>query len=171
MSAIPLADHSIDLIVSFDVFEHVAEPMPILREMRRILAPGGQIVIGTIGWKMPFAPHLWATMPVPWAHVLVSERTLLRACRRVYHATWYQPTMHDLGPNGERLPDKYTHETIARSYLNHCTVRNFERAFQETGFSFSTDIRPIGGRGFLKPLCRLPFVREFVGSTVWFVLS
>ncbi|MDE2471489.1 MAG: class I SAM-dependent methyltransferase, partial [Bradyrhizobium sp.] len=86
VDSLPLPDASVDLIVSFDVFEHVEKPEPILAEMRRVLAPGGQVVIGTIGWWMPFAPHLWATMPVPWAHVLTSERSLLRACRRVYHS-------------------------------------------------------------------------------------
>src|SRR6185437_332911 len=56
---IPLDDASVDVLVSFDVFEHVAKPLPILREIHRILRPGGQALIGTIGWRMPFAPHLW----------------------------------------------------------------------------------------------------------------
>jgi len=168
---IPLDDASIDVLVSFDVFEHVAQPLPILREIHRILRPGGQVLIGTIGWRMPFAPHLWATMPVPWAHVLTSERSLLRACRRVYHSPWYTPNMHDLDAAGHRLADKYTADRISRDYLNHYLVRDFERAFRDVGFNYRTHVQAIGGLAPLKPLCRVPWVREFVGSAVWFVLA
>lgn len=168
---LPLEDQSVDLIVSLAVFEHVAKPEPILREMRRVLAPGGHIVIGTNGWKSPFAPHLWATMPVPWAHLLVSERTLLRTCRRVYRAPWYQPNMHDLASDGALLPDKYTGEHLSRDYLNQYTIADFERAFRETGFRYSTDVIPLSGSKALKTLCRVAWIREFIGSVVWFVLD
>ena len=65
----PLQDSSVDVILCYDVFEHVAHPADMLHECYRILRPGGQLLIGTWGWYHPFAPHLWSTMPVPWAHV------------------------------------------------------------------------------------------------------
>ena len=171
VDGIPLPDASADVIVSFDVFEHVAQPESILREMRRILAPGGRVVIGTIGWWSPFAPHLWSTMPVPWAHVLFRERTVLRACRRVYHSPWYRPTMHDLDAEGKRLPDKYTADEIPREYLNHYLLRDFERAFRDACFDSSTYAVPIHNLRPLRPLCRLPWFRELLSASVWFVLT
>lgn len=167
---LPLSGSSVDVIVSFDVLEHVSRPEPILAEMRRILAPGGCVVIGTIGWWSPFAPHLWSTMPVPWAHVLFSERTLLRACRRIYESPWYQPNMHDLDALGQRIPGKYRQETISRDYLNHYLVRDFEHAFREAGFQYHTDVVPVHGKHYLRPFCRTPWARELLGSSVWFVL-
>jgi 2-polyprenyl-3-methyl-5-hydroxy-6-metoxy-1,4-benzoquinol methylase len=107
-TTLPLPDQSVDVIISYDVFEHVEYPEKILRELKRVLRPGGQILIGTWGWRHPFASHLWSTMPVPWAHVFFSEKTVLAVCRRVYHSPWYKPCMHDLAPDGSRLPDKYT---------------------------------------------------------------
>lgn len=170
VDGIPMPDSSADVIVSFDVFEHVAKPEPILHEMRRILAPGGTVVIGTIGWWSPFAPHLWSTMPVPWAHVLFSERTLLRACRRVYHAPWYRLTMHDIDESGKRLPDKFTGEYISRDYLNHYLIRDFERAFKAAGFSARTEAVPVHGLSPLRPICQVPWLREIFSASVWFVL-
>lgn len=167
---VPLDDASVDVIVSRDVFEHVAQPEPILRELFRALRPGGQMLIDTIGWRMPFAPHLWTTMPVPWAHVIASERSLLRACRRVYLSPWYQPTMHDLDADGRRLPNKYTHERIDRAYLNHYLVRDFERTFQQVGFCYETHIQVIAALKPMKFLCGVPWVREYVGSAVRFIL-
>lgn len=167
---IPLGSASVEVLVSFDVFEHVARPLPILREIYRILKPGSRALICTIGWRMPFAPHLWSVMPVPWAHVLCSERSLLAACRRVYHSPWYVPNMHDLDESGAKKPVKYAHDAIDRSYLNHYLVRDFERDFYRAGFSYRTDVRPIGGLAILRPFTRMPLLRELTGSSVWFVL-
>jgi SAM-dependent methyltransferase len=38
---------SFDVICSFDVLEHLANPMPIFLEARRILKPGGWLLLGT----------------------------------------------------------------------------------------------------------------------------
>lgn len=169
----PVADSTVDVVVAYDVFEHLAKPLPILKEIFRVLRPGGNVVIGTIGWHMPFAPHLWSVMPVPWAHVLVSEQTLLRVCRRIYHSSWYVPNMHDFDTEGRRLPDKYNRDAIPRDYLNHFRVRDFERAFSATGFLYRTDIVTFRVKGleWLRPFRHVPWLREFIGGSVWFVLQ
>lgn len=41
------ATHSFDVVCSFDVVEHLSDPMSIFREARRILKPGGLLVLGT----------------------------------------------------------------------------------------------------------------------------
>ncbi len=45
--AIPLADASIDVVVSFETYEHFAEHETFLAEVRRVLRPGGLIIIST----------------------------------------------------------------------------------------------------------------------------
>ena len=167
--SLPLPDASMDSIVSYDVFEHVANPGALLGECRRVLRPGGWMLIGTWGWGHPFAPHLWATMPVPWAHLLVSERTLFRACRRVYHATWYRPTFHDLDANGDRYRDRYTQTRIDPDYLNKFKIRDFEQAFRNSGFASELSLEPFGSAPWLAPLLKTP-LREYVHSYLWAVL-
>jgi ubiquinone/menaquinone biosynthesis C-methylase UbiE len=46
-AAIPMRDASFDLVVAFEVIEHITEWRELLSDVRRILAPGGQLVVST----------------------------------------------------------------------------------------------------------------------------
>jgi SAM-dependent methyltransferase len=172
-TTIPLGSQSVDAVISYDVFEHVSQPRAILSELHRILAPNGQVLIGTWSWRHPFAPHLWSVMPVPWAHVFFSEKTMLRVCRRVYQSHWYVPNMHDFNQAGERLEHKYMNESIPTDYINKWLLRDFERAFLASGFDYKTHAIPFGSRyaRWTKVLLPVPWLREFLAGYVWFVLT
>src|SRR6266702_5640433 len=45
--ALPFPDARFDLVVCFEVIEHLAEQEQVLREVRRVLAPGGILIIST----------------------------------------------------------------------------------------------------------------------------
>lgn len=173
VKGIPLPDDSVETILCFDVFEHVEFPADLLKEIHRILKPGGQMLIGTWGWKHPYAPHLWSTMPVPYAHVFFSERTILRTCRRVYHSDWYQPNLHDFDENGKRKEDKYDYEEIPGDYLNKHLVKDFERVFAESDLDFKVTLVPFGSRyaAWTKLFLGVPWVREFIHGYLWAVLT
>jgi SAM-dependent methyltransferase len=173
VDSIPLSDNSCDIVISYDVFEHISQPRSILKELYRILVPNGKVLIGTWGWYHPFAPHLWSVMPIPWAHVLFSERTLLKVCQRVYHSPWYLPNMHDYDESGNRLADKYTQRTISTDHLNKLLIRDFERSFRSEGFWCETRPVPFGSRfaNWTRVFLPIPWVREFVSGYVWFVLT
>ncbi len=170
---IPLRKESIEVVVSYDTFEHLARPQAILSEFHRILIPGGKALIGTWGWWHPFAPHLWGVMPVPWAHVFFSEKTLLRVCRRVYLSCWYVPNFHDFDEYGHRIQQKYTSTEISTEYLNKYLIRDFERAFRSSGFGYETHLIPFGSckARWTRLFLVLPWIREFLAGYVWFVLT
>lgn len=170
---IPIPDNSVQTILCYDVFEHVEKPAEILGEISRVLKPGGKMLIGTWGWKHPFAPHLWSTMPVPWAHMFFSERTVLRTCRRVYHSDWYSPNMHDFDENGNRYEDKYTHESIPTDYLNKYLVKDFERVFKNSALDFEMHPQPFGSKyaAWSRIFLNVPWIREFVTGYLWVVLT
>jgi SAM-dependent methyltransferase len=61
---LPFADDSFDTVVSFETIEHTADPALFLREIRRVLRPGGELVISTpnkrfhsFGRRTPWNPH------------------------------------------------------------------------------------------------------------------
>lgn len=60
-----VADQSVDVVVSFQVLEHVPDPQQYLGECHRVLRPGGQLLLSTHG--------TWEYHPVPtdyfrWTH-------------------------------------------------------------------------------------------------------
>jgi len=172
IDGIPLPDNHVDSIVCFDVFEHVEKPAELLVEIHRILKPGGKMLIGTWGWHHPYAPHLWSTMPVPYAHVFFSERRMLRVCKRVYNSDWYSPTFHDFDKDGNRIPDKYSYEEIPTDYLNKYLVKDFERGFKESDLDYEMYPIPFGSKfaSWTKVLLNVPWIREFVIGYLWVVL-
>jgi SAM-dependent methyltransferase len=44
---IPLADGSVEVVVSFETIEHLRKPAVFIRECHRVLAPGGRLVISS----------------------------------------------------------------------------------------------------------------------------
>lgn len=44
---LPFADNSVDIIISSEVVEHLPDPMPAIREIARVLKPGGYAMVTT----------------------------------------------------------------------------------------------------------------------------
>ncbi|MDP2999646.1 MAG: methyltransferase domain-containing protein [Bryobacterales bacterium] len=64
-AALPFADHSFDLVVAFEVIEHIAEWPSLLDEARRLLAPGGQFIVSTPN-KSYYTDTRRQSGPNPW---------------------------------------------------------------------------------------------------------
>jgi len=46
-SGIPFADHSVDIVVAGEIIEHIAHTRRFLSEIRRVLKPGGELILST----------------------------------------------------------------------------------------------------------------------------
>jgi SAM-dependent methyltransferase len=60
--AIPLATGSVDAIVATDILEHLDDDLAALLEFRRILKPGGQVVVTVPAYQFLWSEHDLALM-------------------------------------------------------------------------------------------------------------
>jgi SAM-dependent methyltransferase len=105
----------VDAIISIDAFEHFGDPQEVLRVMHSLLKPGGRAYI-SFGptWYHPFGGHRFSAFP--FAHLLVSERALIR---------WRSDFKHD---GATRFGE-------VEGGLNQMTIARFERLVEASSFA------------------------------------
>jgi len=96
-----LEDSIADVVISNHALEHTLSPLDELRELRRILKPGGRLVLWLPldDWRTQRKPrsdenhHLFTWTPLLLANLLEEAGFTVRECRVVAHA-W--PQFHEL---------------------------------------------------------------------------
>jgi ubiquinone/menaquinone biosynthesis C-methylase UbiE len=76
-TALPFPDASFDIVISWSVFEHVSDPVAVLKEIRRVLRPGGYMFLQI--WPLFHSQrgsHLWNWYPEGWEHLQKSPDSL-----------------------------------------------------------------------------------------------
>jgi dolichyl-phosphate beta-glucosyltransferase len=71
---VPVASGSASVVCLLDVIEHLADPVPTIREASRVLADDGRLIV-----NVPAHPHLWSAADVALGH---ARRYTLRSLRR-----------------------------------------------------------------------------------------
>lgn len=87
---LPVADESVDIVLSFEVLEHVSDETLALREIHRVLKPGGEAVISVPNKAWIFETH--------------GARLPLLRWNRVPLFSWLPKPIHD----------RYSHARIYR---------------------------------------------------------
>jgi SAM-dependent methyltransferase len=128
-----LPDDSVDVITCFDVMEHVMDYASIIDEWKRVLAPGGCVLIWWSVWWHPYGHHLHTMIPLPWVHVFMSDESLFRICARIYNTPQFQPRIWHFDDNGKRKPNPYSGRACFDD-LNKLTIRRFDEVIAAAGF-------------------------------------
>lgn len=81
VEALPWGDNTFDLITLLDVLEHTADDGVVLRELRRVVRPGGYLLV-----TVPAYPLLWSSHDVANHHYRRYRRRTLRAAAT--EASW-----------------------------------------------------------------------------------
>lgn len=68
-SHLPIGTETVDLVVSYDVLEHVTDEAVALREIHRVLKPGGEMVLSVPNKGWMFETHGAYLPMLPWNRV------------------------------------------------------------------------------------------------------
>ena len=167
--ALPLADGAVSGVISLDVIEHVAEPRRYLREIERVLAPGGNTALSTPNrfslaaephvfvWGVGWLPRRWQKAYVHWRSGrpydfvrLLSHRELRRVFRTETSlaAEIFAPQI----PAEEITHFSRRRTWLASAYNRLVTRRGWQWLFLRIGPFF----RIIARKSVSKDRCRAP---------------
>lgn len=160
----------IDVAMVIDAFEHLVDPAAVLAQIYRWLRPGGLLWIGSFGWYHYLASHCLEHIPIPWCHVLFSERAILDTIRAIIHARGYQPNLWERLEGLDRWDGVTTLRDRPGEPLNMLSLRGVRKALQSSPFELQSfqvfGLR--GGRGAVGRMAgvaaRVPLLNELLHS-------
>jgi SAM-dependent methyltransferase len=129
--AVNLEDGSVDVVISSSVFEHLADVPGTLREIGRILKPGGLLLNRWNPYRTRYGSHLNAALGVPFAHLFFSERDILSVCSVEFPRRF--PNSARTAAGEARTINEFLNATY-RLKLNFASVSQMRKAISEAGF-------------------------------------
>lgn len=168
---LPFPDGAFDVVISNETFEHVQQPLPALREVARVVRPGGRAFISFPPYYAPWGAHLNDRIALPWVQLFFSERTLLNVSGRLEE---------QLALNRDLMPEARIDFSRCDAIpgINKITLRRFEnllahtplRLLRKSFYAPEWRRRPVWHR-LAQPLTRLPGLREALTSHAVYVLE
>jgi SAM-dependent methyltransferase len=97
-TSIPAPDDAFDVVTSWSAFEHVLQPVEVLREIRRILRPDGVFFLQL--WPFYFSEHgshLWHWFPDGFANLRHTDEEIEQRLRAdtTTHPSWIETKLKD----------------------------------------------------------------------------
>ena len=80
---LPAGDAEFDVAYTWSAFEHIANPIAVLNETRRVLKRNGTLFLQL--WPFYFSErgsHLWEWFPAPFHHLMESSEQIVDSMRR-----------------------------------------------------------------------------------------
>jgi ubiquinone/menaquinone biosynthesis C-methylase UbiE len=116
---VPADDGTFDFAFSWSAFEHIARPIEVLTEIRRILSPEGAFFLQL--WPFYFSSkgsHLWEWFPEDHHHLQEAESDIVK----------------HLDASDVKPPDWTAMMSREFQHLNRITVDELQRSMQAAGF-------------------------------------
>jgi len=159
-ASLPFGGECFDVIAATDTFEHFADPLAVLAEISRVLAPGGRVIFYFTPHYSPLGSHIYDVIHLPWCHLVAGERVLFEAVETALLRDAEAAGGDDPAAAGRRAAEM---REYYRKDLNRMTVRRFLRLIEGVpGLELEWFYRKPLKTRLLSPLTRIHPVGELV---------
>ncbi len=175
-TSLPFRNGAFDLVLSHSVIEHVSDPLSYLKEARRVLAPGGAMLLNTAPYLSSSGSHLPKyNLPVPLPlHLLAGRKVAFAAACWVgrHKPHWFDADSQSssyvtAGQRGEKKVD---------DLLYRATIGNLRRNIRDAGLKPRREDLAVSRflTRMLSPIARLtpgiPLLRDIFVTNMQYIL-
>jgi SAM-dependent methyltransferase len=176
-TALPFRDRAFDLILSHSVIEHVANPLAYLQEARRVLAPGGAMLLNTAPYLSSSGSHLpkyKLPFPLP-LHLIVGRKAAFAAARwtGAHKPHWFDGESQ----RSSFVSDAQRGHAKTDDLLYHATVRNLRSNIRKAGLrparedlAVSRMVTRVVPPPVANAIAAVPLVRDILITNMAYVL-
>jgi ubiquinone/menaquinone biosynthesis C-methylase UbiE len=176
-TALPFKNAAFDLVLSHSVIEHVADPLSYLKEARRVLAPGGAMLLNTAPYLSSSGSHLpkyRLPFPLP-LHLIVGRKAAFAAARWTgkHKPHWFDAESR----SSSFVADAQRGDIKSDDLLYHATVRNLRANIRRAGFKSAREDLAISRmvtrytpHAIAAAIPSVPLVRDILVTNMQYVL-
>lgn len=117
--SIPADENTFDLAFSWSTFEHVEEPVPLLREVHRIIKPTGVLMVQI--WPLYYSQHgshLWDWFPSGFAqHLMDAHEVEERVATSSLDRSWTEDRLKDFRTSNKITLDGLQAALVAADFV------------------------------------------------------
>jgi len=160
----PFEAETFDTVIMNDAMEHVDKPIDVLKEVYRVLKPGGKVYINFPPYNHPYGAHLSDAIGIPWVHLFFCDKTLING---------YKELMKNNPEGDDRIAFRISTDNNNEeyfSYINKMSTKRFRQVLNETEFDCEY-YREVPLRKFLAPLSKIRLFNDCFTKMVVCILS
>ncbi|MCI0485703.1 MAG: class I SAM-dependent methyltransferase [Blastocatellia bacterium] len=123
--ALPFADSTFDLVISDDGFDHFFHTEQVIKEIARVLKPGGIAFLSFVPYYSTECSHMTEYLRVPWHHVFFSKKAIRGALELVAD--------YELKESADGSAYRSSTDGVFNVFENHLSrlsLRGFKRALR-----------------------------------------
>ncbi len=100
VTALPFPDQAFELVCAFDIVEHLADDTPVWRELERVTAPGGVLLL-----SLPLHPSCWTAFDDFVGHCRRYEPAQVDASLAAHGFVVEHSAVYGMQPKSSKLLD------------------------------------------------------------------
>ena len=176
-TSLPFRDGAFDLVLSHSVIEHVADPRAYLKEAKRVLKPGGFMLLNTAPYLSSPGSHLpkyRLPFPLP-LHLIAGRKAAFAAASWVgrHKPHWFDVDSQSssfvtVPRNGGTKPDDLLYRATVRNLRDHIKEAGLRPAREDLAISrMITRNLPVS---IARLIPRIPLLRDILVTNVQYLL-